>query len=100
VTNEEAVKPGHRDVQAQIDQRRPQFFKRDVLARFPYGEDFSLPLLDPARSHIATLRLGSKAAGRTPLILPTDRCRGRYTKPSRRSTTTHPGIDRRQKPLT
>ena len=61
VTNEEAVKPGHRDVQAEFDQRQAQFFKRDVLARLPHGEDLRSPFLDPPRAHVATLRLGAQS---------------------------------------
>ncbi|WP_037491240.1 hypothetical protein, partial [Sphingobium indicum] len=86
MTNEEAVKPGHRDVQAEPDQRQAQFFKRDVLAGLPHGKDLRSPLLDPARAHVATLRFGSKVAGRASLILPADRRRGRDPKPGRRST--------------
>lgn len=98
VTNEEAMKPGHRDVQADLNQRQAQFLKRDVLARLPHGQDFLSPLLDPARAHVATLRLGSKIARHASLILPADRRRGSDPKASRRRPTTHTVIDRRQKP--
>jgi hypothetical protein len=33
VTNEEAVKPGHQNVQAELDQRYAQFFKREMSLR-------------------------------------------------------------------
>jgi hypothetical protein len=45
---EEAVEPGNRDVQADIDQRQAQFLKRGVPARFPNRQDVRPTLLDPA----------------------------------------------------
>jgi len=85
-------------VQTNLDQRPAKFFKRDVLARLPHSEDVRAPLLDPARAHVTTLRLGSKAAGLAPLRKPADRRRGRHAKPGRCRTATHPVINRRQKP--
>lgn len=43
------MKPGHGDVQPNLDQRQTQFLKRDVPTGFPYGKDFLSPLLDPMR---------------------------------------------------
>ncbi len=48
MTNEEAVKTGHRDVQTYLDQARTQFLERDVLARFPRSKDIRSSLLNPA----------------------------------------------------
>jgi hypothetical protein len=48
MTNEEAVKTGHRDVQTYLDQARTQFLERDVLARFPRSNDIRSSLLNPA----------------------------------------------------
>jgi hypothetical protein len=60
------MKPGHRDVQTDFEQRQTQLFKRDVLPPFPYTQDIRPPLLHPARAHVASLRLGSKAAAANP----------------------------------
>jgi hypothetical protein len=39
VTHKEAVKPGYRNGQVDLDQRLAQFFERDGLARFPDREN-------------------------------------------------------------
>jgi hypothetical protein len=96
--HEEAVKPGHRDMQASLDQRQAQLFQRDVLACLPDCEDVGLPLLDPARPHITTLSLGREVASFAALPLPADRCRWGDAEPDRRRPAAHPVINRRHKP--
>lgn len=70
MAHKEAVKTRLRNGQTGFGQRNAQFVERDVLAGFPQGKDVLPPLLDPARTHVSTLRLGSKAPGVTPLRLP------------------------------
>ena len=57
------MQPGNRDGEPLLDQGEAQFFKRDVLARFPEGENVGRSLLDTARAHISALRFGGNAAG-------------------------------------
>jgi len=97
---EEAVKPGHGDVQTESEQRQAQLFERDVLAPFPDTEDVRPSLLQPTRAHVTALGLGSKVAGLALLRPPADRRRRRHTKARRSRPATHPTINRRQKPPT
>lgn len=90
------MKPGDRDSQAYFSQRRPQFNKRDILLRFPNGQDVLRSLLNPMRPHIATLGLGSKVTRITPHGVPADRRRRRNAKTGCRSSATHPIINRCQ----
>jgi hypothetical protein len=46
--DEEAVKPGHRDVQADFDECQAQLRKRDVFPHFPDRENVRLPFFDLA----------------------------------------------------
>jgi len=71
VADEEAVKPGHTHLKADIGKRRAQFFKRDVLAGFPDRQDIRPPRLNSARPHVAALGLWSEPACVPPLRLPT-----------------------------
>jgi hypothetical protein len=56
------VKPGGRHGQADLGYGNAQFFKRDVLARFPQGQNIRYSILHPARSDITTLGLGRESA--------------------------------------
>jgi hypothetical protein len=90
------VKPGDGDGQTHFSERPPQFDKRDILLRFPNGQDVRRPLLNPMRPHIATLGLGSKVTRLTPQGVPADRRRRCNAKTGCRSSATHPIINRCQ----
>lgn len=62
------MQPGNGDDQTDLRQTCAQFLKRDVLASLPDGEDIGSSLfINPARAHVAALRLGSKVTSLAPL---------------------------------
>lgn len=69
--DEETMKFRHRDDQAGVSQRHPQFCQPDVLTRLPDREDVRRSLLDPARTQVTALRLGGKGARVAPTRMPT-----------------------------
>ena len=50
---EKPMQPANRDCEPLLGQGKAQFFKRDVLAPFPKGENVGRSLLDTARAHVS-----------------------------------------------
>jgi len=93
----EAVKPGDQHDQADLGQGNAQFFERDVLARFPQGQNIRCSLLHPARSDITSLGLGGEAAGLPSSRHPADRSGWSNAKPSFCRAAAQPLVNRRKK---
>ncbi len=66
------MQPGNGDEQADSGQVRSQFFKRDVLARVPKGQNIRSEFLNPPESQVASLRPRGEVARLAPLRMPTN----------------------------